>query len=188
MSDEFAKGYQYGNYVTNNFPYNLPIIRDLERFSINNFHQTIPFTGDPRLTAGYDKGVEDMTLALKNKPAQGEKMNINELMQKLASTTEPMGNPMVGANSGANVGMQQAAMAQAANEMRELQAKGAAGNGILTQDEINRFVYLRNMLNPSLPQEEPVGMPTDIDGASAGNAMSQEALNELLQKLQRMRY
>ena len=44
MSDEFAKGYQYGNYVsTNNFPYNLPIIRDLERFSINNFHQTMGY-------------------------------------------------------------------------------------------------------------------------------------------------
>jgi len=183
MSDEFAKGYQYGNYVTNNFPYNLPIIRDMERFSINNFHQTIPFTGDPRLTAGYDKGVEDMTLALKNKPAQGEKMNINELMQNLQANNQ-MGNAM----NGANAGMQQAAMVQAANEMRELQAKGAAGNGILSQDEINRFVYLRNMLNPNLPQEEPVGMPTDIDGASAGNAMSPEALNELLQKLQRMRY
>ena len=187
MSDEFAKGYMQGNYVTNNFPYNLPIIRDMERFSINNFHQTIPFTGNPKLTAGYDKGVEDMTLALKNKPAQGEKMNINELMQKLASTTEPMGNPMVGANSGANVGMQQAAMIQAANEMRALQERGAAGNGILSQDEINRFIYLRNMLNPNLPQQETIGMPTDIDGASAGNPMSQDKLNMLLQQLQRMR-
>ena len=105
-------------------------------------------------------------------------MDINEVMKRIQS------NEMNGANSG----MQQAAMAQAANEMRALQAKGAAGNGILSQDEINRFVYLRNMLNPNLTQEEPVGMPTDIDGASAGNAMSQEALNELLQKLQRMRY
>jgi hypothetical protein len=187
MSDEFAKGYMQGNYVTKNFPYNLPIIRDMERFSINNFHQTIPFTGNPKLTAGYDKGVEDMTLALKNKPAQGEKMNINELMQKLASSSEPMGNPMAGANMGADVGMEQAAMMQAANEMRALQEKGAAGNGILSQDEINRFVYLRNMLNPNLPQQEPVGMPVDIDGASAGNGMSQEALNALLQRLQRMR-
>ena len=85
MSDEFAKGYKYGNFVTNNFPYNLPIIRDLERFSINNFHQTIPFTGDPKLTAGYDKGVADMTLALKNKPRQGEKMTAQELMQILAA-------------------------------------------------------------------------------------------------------
>ena len=71
--------------------------------------------------------------------------------------------------------------------MRALQEKGAAGNGILSQDEINRFVYLRNMLNPNLPQQEPVGMPVDIDGASAGNGMSQEALNALLQRLQRMR-
>jgi hypothetical protein len=68
-----------------------------------------------------------------------------------------------------------------------LQEKGAAGNGILSQDEINRFVYLRNMLNPNLPQQEPVGMPVVIDGASAGNGMSQEALNALLQRLQRMR-
>jgi hypothetical protein len=43
------------------------------------------------------------------------------------------------------------------------------------------------MLNPNLPQQEPVGMPVDIDGASAGNGMSQEALNALLQRLQRMR-
>jgi|APSaa5957512535_1039671.scaffolds.fasta_scaffold98418_2 hypothetical protein len=179
MSDEFAKGYYYGNYVTKNFPYNLPIIRDMERFSINNFHQTIPFTGNPKLTAGYDKGVEDMTLALKNKPAQGEKMNINELMQKLAS--QPV------ANTGVDTGMQQAAMMQAANEMRALQEKGAAGNGILSQDEINRFVYLRNMLNPNLPQQDPVGMPTDIDGASAGGGMSQKELDILLQQIQRMR-
>ena len=179
MSDEFAKGYQYGNYVTNTFPYNLPIIRDLERFSINNFHQTIPFTGDPRLTAGYDKGVEDMTLALKNKPRQGEKMTMQELMQQLA--TQPVANNQV------DTGMQKAAMIQAANEMRLLQEKGAAGNGILTTDELNRFVYLRNMLNPNLPQEEPISMPIDIDGASAGTPMSQEELNLLLQQLQRMR-
>lgn len=184
MSDEFAKGYMQGNYVTNNFPYNLPIIRDLERFSINNFHQKIPFTGDPRLTAGYDKGVDDMTLALKNKPRQGEKMTMQELMQQLA--TQPVA-PQPVANNQVDTGMQQAAMIQAANEMRALQEKGAAGNGILTQDEINRFVYLRNMMNPNLPQQDPVGMPVDIDGASAGNAMSQEALNALLQKLQRMR-
>ena len=104
------------------------------------------------------------------------------------------GNAMTGANIGGNVGNvsdnEAAVMAQAANEMKALQAKGAAGNGILTTDELNRFVYLRNMLNPNLPQEEPVDyntMPVDIDGASAGNGMSQEALNALLQRLQRMR-
>ena len=86
------------------------------------------------------------------------------------------GNPMNGA-----------VMAQAANEMRALQEKGAAGNGILSQDEINRFVYLRNMMNPNLPQQESIGMPTDIDGASAGTPMSQDKLNMLLQQLQRMR-
>ena len=89
------------------------------------------------------------------------------------------GNPMNGAVAGSNIGNvsdnEAAVMAQAANEMKALQAKGAAGNGILTTDELNRFVYLRNMLNPNLPQEEPVDyntMPVDIDGASAGDAMS----------------
>ena len=83
--------------------------------------------------------------------------------------------------------MNEAVMAQAADEMRVLQEKGAAGNGILSQDEINRFVYLRNMMNPNQPQQESIGMPTDIDGASAGNPMSQDKLNMLLQKLDRMR-
>ena len=127
-------------------------------------------------------------------------MDINEVMKMISNmnnvnpqelqslqANNQMGNSMAGANMGANAGMQQAAMMQAANEMRALQEKGAAGNGILSQDEINRFVYLRNMLNPNLTQQEPVGMPVDIDGASAGNGMSQEALNALLQRLQRMR-
>ena len=127
-------------------------------------------------------------------------MDINEVMKMISNmnnvnpqelqslqANNQMGNSMAGANMGADAGMQQAAMMQAANEMRALQEKGAAGNGILSQDEINRFVYLRNMLNPNLPQEPQVGMPTDIDGASAGNPMSQEALNALLQRLQRMR-
>ena len=127
-------------------------------------------------------------------------MDINEVMKMISNmnnvnpqelqslqANNQMGNPMAGANMGSDAGMQQAAMMQAANEMRALQEKGAAGNGILSQDEINRFVYLRNMLNPNLPQQEPVGMPVDIDGASAGNGMSQEALNALLQRLQRMR-
>ena len=83
--------------------------------------------------------------------------------------------------------MNEAVMAQAADEMRTLQEKGAAGNGILSQDEINRFVYLRNMMNPNQPQQESIGMPTDIDGASAGTPMSQDKLNMLLQQLQRMR-
>jgi len=100
------------------------------------------------------------------------------------------GIPMNGAVAGGNVGNasdnEAAVMAQAANEMKALQAKGAAGNGILTTDELNRFVYLRNMLNPNLPQEEPVDyntMPVDIDGASAGNAMSQEELNFILNRM-----
>ena len=100
------------------------------------------------------------------------------------------GNAMTGANMGGNVGNvsdnEAAVMAQAANEMRALQAKGAAGNGALTTDEINRFVYLRNMLNPNLPQEEPVNyntMPVDIDGASAGSPMSQKELNFILNRI-----
>jgi hypothetical protein len=98
-------------------------------------------------------------------------MDINEVMKRISNmnnlnpqelqnlqANNQMGSSMAGANMGANAGMQQAAMIQAANEMRELQAKGAAGNGILSQDEINRFVYLRNMLNPNLPQQEHVVM------------------------------
>ena len=189
MSDEFAKGYQYGNYITNNFPYNLPIIRDMERFSINNFHQKIPFTGDPKLTAGYDKGVEDMTLALKNKPAQGEKMTIQALLQKLAA-------PQPVANMEVDTSMQQAAMAQAANEMEALKRQGAKGSDFqpevmnenrMPNPDINRYMELRNIAYPNQPQEDPVSLPIDIDGASAGTPMSQEALNILLQKLERMR-
>jgi hypothetical protein len=100
------------------------------------------------------------------------------------------GNAMTGANIGGNVGNvsdnEAAVMAQAVNEMKALQAKGAAGNGILTTDELNRFVYLRNMLNPNLPQEEPVDyntMPVDIDGASAGDAMTPEELNNILNRM-----
>ena len=100
------------------------------------------------------------------------------------------GNPMNGAVAGSNIGNvsdnEAAVMAQAANEMKALQAKGAAGNGILTTDELNRFVYLRNMLNPNLPQEEPVNyntMPVDIDGASAGDAMTPEELNFILNRM-----
>ena len=100
------------------------------------------------------------------------------------------GNPMNGAVAGNNVGnvsdTEAAVMAQAVNEMKALQEKGAAGNGILTTDELNRFVYLRNMLNPNLPQEEPVNyntMPVDIDGASAGIPMSQKELNFILNRI-----
>ena len=112
--------------------------------------------------------------------------NLNPQELQNLQANNQMGNPMAGANMGADVGMEQAAMMQAANEMRALQAKGAAGNGILSQDEINRFVYLRNMLNPNLPQEEPVDyntMPVDIDGASAGIPMSQKELNFILNRM-----
>ena len=98
-----------------------------------------------------------------------------------------MRNNLATAGSVGNTSDNEAAvMAQAVNEMRALQAKGAAGNGALTTDEINRFVYLRNMLNPNLPQEEPVNyntMPVDIDGASAGSPMSQKELNFILNRI-----
>ena len=96
-------------------------------------------------------------------------------------------NNLATAGSVGNASNNEAAvMAQAANEMRKLQEKGAAGNGVLTTDEINRFVYLRNMMNPNLRQEQPVDyntMPVDIDGASAGTPMSQEELNFILNRM-----
>jgi hypothetical protein len=171
MSDEFAKGYMQGNYVTKNFPYNLPIIRDMERFSINNFHQTIPFTGNPKLTAGYDKGVEDMTLALKNKPAQGEKMNINELMQKLAS--QPV----------ANTGMEESVMKQQNAQMVEAQnmlgmLKQIGQTRILTDDEKNQARQAQGYLQSiNSPMEV---MPPDVDNLN----LSPEALKQLLEVIE----
>ena len=82
------------------------------------------------------------------------------------------------------------------DEMEALKRQGAMGSDFQPQvmnenrmpnSDINRYMELRNMANPNLPQQDPVGMPVDIDGASAGNAMSQETLNILLQQLQRMR-
>ena len=83
------------------------------------------------------------------------------------------GNPMNGAVAGkqwiGNVSDNEAAvMAQAVNEMKALQAKGAAGNGILTTDELNRFVYLRNMSKPESTTRRTCRyntMPVDIDGS-----------------------
>jgi len=97
-----------------------------------------------------------------------------------------MRNNLATAGSVGNASNKEAAMIQAVNEMRGLQAKGAAGNGVLTTDEINRFVYLRNIINPNLTQEKPVDyntLPVDIDGASAGKAMSQEELNFILSRI-----
>lgn len=141
------------------------------------------FSGNPMngaVAGGSVGNVSNNEMSMFNMMAGG----INNPMPRI----NEMRNNLATAGSVGNVSNNEAAvMAQAANEMRALREKGAAGNGILTQDEINRFVYLRNMMNPSLPQQDPVGMPVDIDGASAGNAMSQEALNALLQKLQRIR-
>jgi len=141
------------------------------------------FSGNPMngAVAGGNVGnVSDREMSMFNKMAGGisnPMPRINEMRNNLA-TAGSVGNA---SNNEAEV------MNQAANEMRAIQEKGAAGNGILSQDEINRFVYLRNMLNPNLRQQAPVGMPTDIDGASAGGGMSQKELDILLQQIQRMR-
>ena len=211
MSDEFAKGYKYGNYVTKNI--SIPFVRDMERFSINNFHQKIPFTGDPRLTAGYDKGVEDMTLALKNQPRQGEKMTVQELMQKLAPQPQGavgnvtdnemsmfLGSPVGGALAGIAGGVSNPM--PRINEMRNnLATAGSVGNvsnreadffnrlnelkkigqrRILTDGEKQEAMFIQKML-------PPVDLlPVDIDGASAGNALTKEQLDALLNRIYQM--
>ena len=69
--------------------------------------------------------------------------------------------------------------------------KGESGNGFLTDVEVNRFIELRNQLNPNLPQERlltTVREPVDIDGASAQpNPMSMEELNQFLENIYRAR-
>lgn len=76
-------------------------------------------------------------------------------------------------------------------EMRALQQKGGSGDGFLTDVEVNRFIELRNQLNPNLPQERlltTVREPVDIDGASAQpNPMSMEELNQFLENIYRAR-
>jgi hypothetical protein len=76
-------------------------------------------------------------------------------------------------------------------EMRALQQKGGSGDGFLTDVEVNRFIELRNQLNPNLPQERlltTVREPVDIDGASAPpNPMSMEELNQFLENIYRAR-
>lgn len=201
MSDEFAKGYKYGNYVTKNI--SIPFVRDMERFSINNFHQKIPFTGDPRLTAGYDKGVEDMTLALKNQPRQGEKMTVQELMQKLAPQPQGavgnvtdnemsmfLGSPVGGALAGIAGGVSNPM--PRINEMRNnLATAGSAGNASNREvDMINRLNEIKKIgqeriltdgekqeamfIQKILPPVEVI--PPDIDDLK----LSPEALRELL--------
>ena len=68
------------------------------------------------------------------------------------------------------------------DEMRALQQ---------TDVEVNRFIELRNQLNPNLPQERlltTVREPVDIDGASAPpNPMSMEELNQFLENIYRAR-
>ena len=140
------------------------------------------FLGNPinRAVAGGNVGnASDREASLFNMVAGGVSNpmpRINEMRNNLAT-----------AGSVGNASDNEAAvMTQALNEMKALQKKGAAGNGILTTDELNRFVYLRNMLNPNLPQEKPVDyntMPVDIDGASAGIPMSQKELNFILNRM-----
>jgi len=71
-------------------------------------------------------------------------------------------------------------------EMRALQQKGASGAGFLSDVEINRFMQLRNQLNPNLPQEKPLATvlePVDIDGAGQ---MSLQELTRLLENSKRL--
>ena len=71
-------------------------------------------------------------------------------------------------------------------EMRALQQKGASGAGFLSDVEINRFMQLRNQLNPNLPQEKPLATvlePVDIDGAGQ---MSLQELTRFLQNSERL--
>ena len=137
------------------------------------------FNNMNKVMGGNVGNVSDRETAMFNKMAGGisnPMTSINNMRNNLA-TAGSVGNA---SNNEAAV------MNDAASEMRAIQEKGAAGKGILSQDEINRFVYLRNMLNPNQPQQDPVGMPVDIDGASV-TGMTQEELNILLQKIDRMR-
>lgn len=144
------------------------------------------FSGNPMngAVAGGNVGnVSDNEMSMFNMMAGN---NTGGGVSKAMPRINEMRNNLATAGSVGNASNKEAAMIQAVNEMKALQTKGAAGNGILTTDEINRFVYLRNMLNPNLPQEEPVNyntMPVDIDGASAGKAMSQEELNFILNRI-----
>ena len=117
-------------------------------------------------------------------------IDLNELMQIIAAN-----NPMPGAAIGAfgNVANKELDMLR---EIELLKRKGAMGSDFqpevinkkrMLNSDINNFINLRNQSYPNLRQEEPISMPIDIDGASAGTPMSQEELNLLLQQLQRMR-
>ena len=81
------------------------------------------------------------------------------------------------------------------NEMEALKRQGAMGSDFQPQvmnenrmptSDIDRYIQLRNMQNPNQPQQDQIGMPVDIDGASV-TGMTQEELNILLQQLDRMR-
>ena len=63
----------------------------------------------------------------------------------------------------------------------ELQYLGSQGP--LSNEEIDEFIMLRNLMNPNLQQESPVTMPFDIDGGSAGSPMSQKELNFILNRI-----
>ena len=81
------------------------------------------------------------------------------------------------------------------NEMEALKRQGAMGSDFQPEvfnmertpnSDIDRYMELRNLANPNLPQEQSISMPVDIDGASL-TGMTQEELNILLQKIDRMR-
>ncbi len=128
-----------------------------------------------------------MNLALRNKPREGEKMTAEQLMAILqnqnpqgafgnvTNNEQSMFNMMAG-NSGA---MTDAAMAQARNELNVLKAIGQ--NRILKDDEKARALYLQDL---TAPVEL---LPVDIDGASAGNALTKEQLDAVLNRIYQMR-
>lgn len=116
-------------------------------------------------------------------------IDLNQLMQIIAATN-PMTGGAIGAGNATNKELDML------KQVELLKRKGAMGSDFqpevineerMLNSDINNFINLRNQLYPNLRQEEPISMPVDIDGASAGTPMSQEELNLLLQQLERMR-
>mgnify|MGYP000592533015 CR=1 FL=1 len=106
------------------------------------------------------------------------------------------GNPMNGAMEGMKRGQLTPEQMMRIKQMQELKRRGAMGSDFqpevmnenrIPNSDIDRYIQLRNMANPNQPQEAPISLPIDIDGASAGAGISQKDLNILLQQLDRMR-
>jgi len=103
--------------------------------------------------------------------------NINNLNPQELQTLQA-NNPRY--NMAGNSGeMTDAAMAQAKQELNFLKAMGQ--NRILDDDEKARALYLQDL---TAPVEL---LPVDIDGASAGNPLSKQKLNEILERIYQMK-